>query len=211
MDQSHQPERDLVRNATSRWDVTSLRMCWPRRSKSAPTRADRQASTSIAQWIALHGAGGRPLACGLVHISVPSGATPVSRKRHPSPIAPRLHLRPDFCPAAINLGSASGAARRTADGARLLGRRIAENSAPVFALLNQRLACWNNSVSWTTPRQRCGPSLTIPTRSTGRHPTLVWHVRQRMAPGPILSDTNPWPLARRSDGELWSARGTGAD
>jgi hypothetical protein len=59
MDQSYEPERDVVVNATSRWDLTAFGDVLAMAEQIGTNKGDRKVIDLYRTWIALHGAGGR--------------------------------------------------------------------------------------------------------------------------------------------------------
>ena len=103
MDQSYEPERDLVVSATSRWDLTAFADVLAVAEQIGTNKGDRKVIDLYRTWIALHGAGGPCLHAAWFnlgaewnHAGEPENAILAYRAA--------LALRPDFTPAAINLG-----------------------------------------------------------------------------------------------------------
>ncbi len=185
MDQSHQPERDLVINATSRWEPTSFGDVLAAAEQIGTNKGDRQVIDLYRTWIALHGAGGRHshaawfnLGAEWGHAGEPDNAILAYRAA--------LALRPDFTPAAINLGLLLEQRGEPQMALAYWADALQKDAARV-ALLNQRARLLEQLGQLADAEAAMQASLMI----QHDQPDVIqhWlHVRQRMCVWPILSD-----------------------
>ena len=120
-----------------------------------------------------------------------------------------LALRPDFTPAAINLGLLL---EQHGDPQTALAcwADALQTDAARIALLNQRARLMEQLGQLADAEATMRASLLIEHDAAGRHPALGAHPPEDV-PVADAERCNPRPRARRSDGELRSARGAGAD
>jgi predicted O-linked N-acetylglucosamine transferase (SPINDLY family) len=184
MDQSYEPERDLVVNATSRWDLTAFGDVLAVAEQIGTNKGDRKVIDLYRTWIALHGAGHYlhaawfNLGAEWNHAGEPDNAILAYRAA--------LALRPDFTPAAINLGLLLEQHGEPQMALACWADALQRDSARV-ALLNQRARLLEQLRQLPDAEAAMRASLTI----QHDQPDVIqhWlHVRQRMCLWPILSD-----------------------
>jgi predicted O-linked N-acetylglucosamine transferase (SPINDLY family) len=184
MHQSDQSAQDLAVDATSGWDVTFGDVL-SAAEQIGTNRGDRQVIDLYRTWIALHGNGGRQshaawfnLGAEWNHAGEPENAILAYRAA--------LALRPDFAPAAINLGlllEQQGEVQM----ALACWAETLQKDAPRIALLNQRARLFEQLDQLGDAEAAMQASLMIqPHQSDVIQHWL--HVRQRMCLWPILSD-----------------------
>ena len=188
MDQSHQTERDLVRNASTRWELVSFADVLAEAEQLGTNKGNRQVIDLYRTWIALHGAGGRhahaawfDLGAEWGHAGEPDNAILAYRAA--------LALRPDFTPSAINLGLLLEHHGEPQLALACWADALQSDPARV-ALLNQRARLLEQFAQLADAEAAMRASLMI----QRDQPDVIqhWlHLRQRMCAWPILSDAIP--------------------
>lgn len=185
MDQFQQPERDRIATVTTRWGVTTFGDVLAAAEEIGTNRGDREVIDLYRTWIALHGAGGPHthaawfnLGAEWSHAGEPENAILAYRAA--------LVLRPDFTPAAINLGLLLEQHGEPQLALACWADALQKDSARI-ALLNQRARLLEQLGRLADAAAAMQASLTI----QPDQPDVIqhWlHVRQRMCQWPILSD-----------------------
>ncbi len=185
MDQFQQPDRDLVATATSRWELTSFGDVLAAAEQIGTNRGNRRVIDLYRTWIALHGAGGHHahaawfnLGAECNHAGDPENAILAYRAA--------LALRPDFAPAAINLGLLLERYGEPQMALACWADALQRDTVRV-ALLNQRARLLEQLGHLDHAEAAMQASLTI----QHDQPDVIqhWlHVRQRMCQWPILSN-----------------------
>jgi predicted O-linked N-acetylglucosamine transferase (SPINDLY family) len=185
MDHSREPDRDLFVNASNRWELTSFGDVLAAAEQIGTNHGNRQVIDLYRTWIALHGAGGSHshaawfnLGAEWNHAGEPENAILAYRAA--------LALRPDFTPAAINLGLLLEQHGEPQMALACWSDALQKDAARV-ALLNQRARLFEQLGQLADAEFAMQASLTI----RPNQPDVIqhWlHVRQRMCAWPILSD-----------------------
>jgi len=185
MNQPNQPEQDPAVSVIRRPDVTSFGDLLATVEQIGTNKGDRQVIDLYRTWIALHGAGGRHahaawfnLGAEWSHAGEQDNAILAYRAA--------LGLRPDFTPAAINLGLLFERRGEPQMALACWTETLQKDEARI-ALLNQRGRLLELLGQLADAEAAMRASLTI----QHDQPDVIqhWlHVRQRMCDWPILND-----------------------
>jgi predicted O-linked N-acetylglucosamine transferase (SPINDLY family) len=188
MDPATQPEQDPTVGALQRLRSTSFSDLLATVERIGANKGDRQVLDLYRTWIALQGAGGRHahaawfnLGAEWSHAGDPDSAIQAYRTA--------LALRPDFTPAAINLGLLLET-RGEPQTALACWSDALQNDDDRIALLNQRARLLEQLGELADAEATMRASLT----TKHDQPDVIqhWlHVRQRMCQWPVLSDAIP--------------------
>ena len=183
-----QPERDPTSKALRRLEAASFAELLATVGQIGDNRGDRRVIDLYRTWIALQGGTGRQLHAAWFNLGAEQSR---AGDRDNAILAFRtaLSLRPDFAPAAVNLGLMLEQ-RGEAQAALTVWEEALQGDEARIALINQRARLLEQLGHLAEAEETLRTSLAI----RRDQPDVIqhWlHIRQRMCQWPVLSETIP--------------------